>query len=401
MKRATAVIGACFGDEGKGLMTDYFCRRYKEKTVVVRFNGGAQAGHTVVTPEGLRHIFSHIGSGYFAGADTFLSEHFLVNPTLYLKECLTLKAFPKLIIDPFAPITTIYDMFVNQQIEASRGNGRHGSCGMGVHETMLRQDYTESFEWDGKIKYSVPYRLFAEDMKGADFSTRIVNCRTYSFKRLESLGLLNEEARRFMTDDKVFNKFIEECKEFLRYVVFRSPAQVAEIFDNVVFEGAQGLLLDQNNKQFFPHVTHSSTGLKNVIDLCKKMDISKLDAVYVARSYLTRHGAGPLPHEDALLNFEDSTNNYNPWQGKLRFAYQDWDLIHNAVFSDMIGNEERCVTVTPRMAITHQDQMPRGTTKPAIEMLLEYESFGPTWKDVREINAQAPELSDDAFISYV
>jgi adenylosuccinate synthase len=47
---------------------------------VVRFNGGAQAGHTVVTPDGRRHVFSHVGSGAFAGAATFLSRFFVANP---------------------------------------------------------------------------------------------------------------------------------------------------------------------------------------------------------------------------------------------------------------------------------------------------------------------------------
>lgn len=79
MGSAIAVIGAGFGDEGKGLMTDYCCQRPKY-TTVVRFNGGAQAGHTVVTPDGRRHVFSHFGSGTLRGAATFLSRFFICNP---------------------------------------------------------------------------------------------------------------------------------------------------------------------------------------------------------------------------------------------------------------------------------------------------------------------------------
>ena len=71
----TAIIGANYGDEGKGLLTDYYAAKSKH-SVVVRFNGGPQAGHTVVTPEGKRHVFSHYGSGTLAGAQTFLSKHF-------------------------------------------------------------------------------------------------------------------------------------------------------------------------------------------------------------------------------------------------------------------------------------------------------------------------------------
>src|SRR3954469_646850 len=92
-KSARVVIGANFGDEGKGLLTDYYAalageEGYPVRAYVIRFNGGAQAGHTVVTPgEGKRHIFSHFGSGALAGATTFLSRFFVVNPIFFRNEC--------------------------------------------------------------------------------------------------------------------------------------------------------------------------------------------------------------------------------------------------------------------------------------------------------------------------
>ena len=61
-KTAQVVIGAQFGDEGKGRVTDYYAAEVGRDGIVIRFNGGAQAGHTVVAPEGLRHVFSHVGS---------------------------------------------------------------------------------------------------------------------------------------------------------------------------------------------------------------------------------------------------------------------------------------------------------------------------------------------------
>lgn len=61
MKDIKIVIGANFGDEGKGLMTDYFSQ--KSNSIVVCSNGGAQRGHTVTTPTAIRHVFHHFGSG--------------------------------------------------------------------------------------------------------------------------------------------------------------------------------------------------------------------------------------------------------------------------------------------------------------------------------------------------
>ena len=83
--KISVVIGANYGDEGKGLATDYLASQ-GTKSLVVRFNGGAQAGHTVVTPDGCRHVFHHFGSGVFAEADTFLSKFFIVNPILFRTE---------------------------------------------------------------------------------------------------------------------------------------------------------------------------------------------------------------------------------------------------------------------------------------------------------------------------
>ncbi|GAF82360.1 unnamed protein product, partial [marine sediment metagenome] len=132
------VIGATFGDEGKGLITHHLASRHGRDSIVVRFNGGAQAGHTVVTKNSKRHVFRHVGSGTFAGAATFLSQFFISNPILFLeelKELKNLKLKPKVYIDPESPITTPYDMMINQMAEEFRGNQRHGSCGVGFAET--------------------------------------------------------------------------------------------------------------------------------------------------------------------------------------------------------------------------------------------------------------------------
>ena len=80
------VSGLGFGDEGKGSIVDYLVRT-KGAEVVVRFNGGAQAGHNVVTPEGLHHTFSQFGSGTFVpGVKTHLSRFMILNPLGMIRE---------------------------------------------------------------------------------------------------------------------------------------------------------------------------------------------------------------------------------------------------------------------------------------------------------------------------
>ena len=85
MFNAIAVIGANFGDEGKGLVTDWICST-KTKPIVVLHNGGAQRAHTVTTPEGKEHIFRHIGAGAFVGADTYIAKTFVCNPIVFREE---------------------------------------------------------------------------------------------------------------------------------------------------------------------------------------------------------------------------------------------------------------------------------------------------------------------------
>src|SRR5690606_12238557 len=105
-----AVIGIGFGDEGKGITTDFLCSRSRNP-IVVRFSGGHQAGHTVVL-NGVRHVFSNFGSGTLRGAPTYWAKYCTVNPIGIINELDSLikkGITPKLYIDEKCPITTPYD----------------------------------------------------------------------------------------------------------------------------------------------------------------------------------------------------------------------------------------------------------------------------------------------------
>src|SRR6266478_3501045 len=140
--KAIAVVGSGFGDEGKGAAVDKLASA-NPNSLVVRFNGGGQSGHTVTLKDGRRHIFSHFGSGALAGASTHLSEHFVVNPHIFVAEHAELTAFMgnlNLTVDPKALVTTPLDVAINRALETKRGAGRHGSVGIGFGETIERSE---------------------------------------------------------------------------------------------------------------------------------------------------------------------------------------------------------------------------------------------------------------------
>lgn len=350
--KATVVIGANYGDEGKGLMTDYFSAQ-SDSSLVIRFNGGCQAGHTVTTPDGRRHVFSHFGSGLFAGASTYLSKHYAVNPVLYLKERARLGQRPPghiLYVDRRAPVTTFYDMLVNQMAEEARGVKKHGSCGMGFGETVGRQD-------------GGTHALEAGDLVHVDrLRQKLLAIRDEHLPaRCAALGLPGYGAHHDLcTTDVLVDAFIEAARHFLAdAALLDGPRALVPGYDNLVFEGAQGLLLDQTRGDF-PHVTRSNTGLANALEVAADAGVRQLEVTYVTRTYLTRHGAGPLHgelHQKPYPGVVDLTNLPNEYQGALRFAYLNHDQLKVAINTDMTAARQSGLDLTASLAVTCLDQV--------------------------------------------
>lgn len=345
--RVIAVVGANFGDEGKGRIVDQLASTAKSPVVVVRYNGGAQAGHTVVSPEGIEHIFGHFGSGTLVGSDTYLSEFFIANPFIYVREIKDMEKKgiePICYVHPFTPLSTPFDMLINREVEKWRSGNRHGSCGYGVAETVHRL-------------CSTPYKTFVqdalEDMQS--FKKTVESIRdTYLPRRLADVGI--RKPTDWLVESMHSNGLLEQYYHNLNALLKncqRKRTNTLSDYETVIFEGAQGLCLDERHR-FFPHVTRSKTGLSNVNAICKKLRLGTIEVVYVTRTYVTRHGAGPLPTEDTDLIYEDKTNIENEWQGKLRFGCLDIDLLTESIKADL----STCSLITqPSIAITCFDQI--------------------------------------------
>jgi adenylosuccinate synthase len=352
-RNATVVIGANFGDEGKGLAVDTLVARDPD-AAVIRFNGGAQAGHTVVAEDGRRHVFSHFGAGAFRGAATFLSRFFVVQPSIFAREAAELAAIgvkPVVFIDPDAQVTTPFDVFINRWVEEARGSSRHGSVGVGFGETI------ERFERG----YPLAARDLGDDKYIMDILTRIRE--VWLPIRLAKLGLqFTADRQNAAADPAVIRRYLGQI-HILRRSASPAPIDAVLARKSIVFEGAQGLLLDMDRGIKFPNVTRSNTGLKNVLALAADVGIERLDVIYMTRAYLTRHGAGPLLNEVPRLGFADvvdPTNLANPWQGALRFAPLDLDLLRTTIADDLNDATATDIEVDAGIGVTCVDQIRSG-----------------------------------------
>lgn len=346
MRKTDIVIGANFGDEGKGLITDYLIEENTKNnnTILnVRFNGGCQASHTV-TKLDFRHAFSHFGSGtYHKNNITYLSEYFICNPILFNIEYEKIKhLYPIVYVHPKALITTPWDMFLNQLKEYNRGKSKHGSCGLGIYETIERD----------KI-----FSLTIRDIKN-DIENKLNEIYTYTKNKLINYNIPVELQETLKNYKDINQKFIEDWKSFYNRIKIENDGFINK-FNYVIFEGAQGLLLDQNNTMYYPHLTPSNTGSTNVQKILKNIDVfNKYNINYITRCYLTRHGAGFLPYEyndrPPESNIIDETNVPNPFQDNIRYGMFNGKLIKYSIDRD--SENWKFDVINKKLFITCLDQ---------------------------------------------
>lgn len=361
MKTIKIVIGSNAGDEGKGYMTDYFANEAKEQhksCLVVCHNGGSQKGHTVITPSGLRHVFHHFGSGSIAGADTYLSKDYIINPIIFNREYEELERkgiLIKTFVHKDCLVTTPFDMMINQIVEEYRDENRHGSCGLGINETIVRNKLS--------CKSHTIYNSFFNDENGIVFYKNLLKniAEKYLFERLKQLKISSIPTKWvevLSKKESIINNFIDDYLTMLKRIKFVDD-NILDDYEYVIFEGAQGLLLDQNNMEYFPHLTPSNTGLTNPVNIIKDKKVEDIEACYVTRTYMTRHGAGRFDteckKEEINSDMVDLTNIPNEFQGMLRYGKLDLNDLYNRIEKDFKENSDG-LNIKKSLAITHTNE---------------------------------------------
>ena len=397
MAEVKVIIGANFGDEGKGLMSDYFAAEAAAqgvKALVICSNGGAQRGHTVVTPRGERHVFHHFGSGTLAGADTWLPRYYILNPIMFMDEYEELieietkngsaltknEAGPKVYLDPDSPVTTPYDMIINQIAEQHRGDARHGSCGVGIWETLIRNGKT------------LGEMIDMTDTELLEYLTG--TCRKYMYDRLKQLGVdeIPDRWKDIIEDEGLARNYIQDFRLMVNLSEI-ADISVMDKYERIIFENGQGLLLDRCRKEYGCNTTPSNTGLRNPADLIREYihstrenRIAEIEVCYITRTYLTRHGAGRFDEEcdKAAINADmvDLTNVPNPYQGTIRYGKLEDRALLRRIREDF--DSERFpddLNVKRTIVLTHTNEYESGLTEFA-----DYISDGETRQDIRRVS---------------
>jgi adenylosuccinate synthase len=280
---AFIVLGAQWGDEGKGKMTDYLA---EEANVVVRFQGGNNAGHTVMVgdkeyklhliPSGILYDdkLNVIGNGVVVDPKALFEE-------IDYLEGVGVKVTPeKLIVSDRAQLIMPYHKILDQLKEKARGKNDIGTTGKGIGPC-----YTDKFERCGiRVCDLMHEDVFTEKLK-----------ENVEMKNAYIIKVLGGEALNF---DEILKEYLEIAKKLRPFVQDTSVRVYNEIKADktVLFEGAQGMLLDIDYGTY-PYVTSSNTTAGGVSSGAGIGPNMITNSVGITKAYTTRVGKGPFPTE--------------------------------------------------------------------------------------------------------
>lgn len=381
-KEVKVVVGANYGDEGKGLASAYFAREAEKagrRCLTVLYNGGPQRGHTVESKGLERHVYHSLGSGTEFGSETFLDQDFMIEPVALVSEMKKFKK-AKVWIHADCRIITPFDILAGQERER-RNN--HGSCGSGIFATKQRYDGYGG----GDFPNLLSYRLWSDE----SFLYQYLAFVEDWYKHLYPTSHIVLPTGYDMI-------FVDAMKYVINHAVIVSSGSIAaRDFDTIIFEGGQGLGLSGDNYKEYPHLTPSLTGCKIPIKRIKEWNSNKFmewdtELVYVTRTYLTRHGNGLLENGSSDFWFsnnleEDSTNVSNEWQGTIRGA-----AFTSKSFSDMLDRVQKDsgnTSLRPHFFVTHCNEMGGSI----INNLAHYVSFSRYVEDVYSQPVEDMEIS--------
>jgi adenylosuccinate synthase len=281
-KKNLVIIGAQWGDEGKAKMVDVLT---EQVDIVARYQGGSNAGHTVVT-HGKKYVFHQIPSGILhRGKKCVIGNGVVLDPIALLEEmALLAKASVKvregLIISDRAHLLMPYHRLLDGASETQKGSGKIGTTNRGIGPAYMD-------------------KIARVGLKVIDlFEPKYFRQKVQEVVREKNFWLKNYYGQKGIDANKVVDQYLK-IAPLLKPLVADTTSYLEKSLragQNILAEGAQGTLLDVDFGSY-PYVTSSSASVGGV---CTGLGIGPqwLDEIYgVAKAYTTRVGEGPFPSE--------------------------------------------------------------------------------------------------------
>jgi len=272
----TVIIGAQWGDEGKGKIIDFLA---KESDAVVRFQGGSNAGHTVVV-NNEKFVFHLIPSGIlYSGKKCIIGNGVVVDPKVLVAEIKDLQSrgidLNSLYVSNQAHVVMSYHKQIEEIEERRRGNRQIGTTKRGVGPA-----YTDKIARRG---------IRMGDLLDRDVLTEKLGMNLSFYKDFYRLDLsLEDLLEEYLDYGRKLRRYITDTSLLIHQLMYQRKS--------ILFEGAQGTLLDVDYGTY-PYVTSSNSSAGGV---CVGAGIgpTQIDKVFgVAKAYTTRVGEGPFPTE--------------------------------------------------------------------------------------------------------
>jgi adenylosuccinate synthase len=278
------IVGAQWGDEGKGKFVDVFTER---ADWVVRFQGGNNAGHTIVV-DGAKTALSLLPSGILRqGVRCLLGAGVVLNPSVLISEMERVRAAGadispgRIVVDRDAHLVLDYHIAIDKAREHARGSNRIGTTGRGIGPA-----YEDRSQRSG---------IRCADLLYPELMKERVRAHVAEKNAILERVLGSDS---FVDFEAVWEKLEAEARILAPYIGNGSKLvfEALKRKERVIFEGAQGVLLDQIHGTY-PFVTSSST-IAGGASVGGGIGPRMIDSVLgIAKAYTTRVGEGPFPTE--------------------------------------------------------------------------------------------------------
>ncbi len=284
------IVGAQWGDEGKGKITDYFARQVD---YIVRFQGGNNAGHTIKVDDEIFKLHLLPSGVLYKDKKIVIGNGLVVNPKVLLKELAELKKRGKevnLILSDRAHIIFPYHILMDGIIDKAKKELASGSTKRGIGPC-----YSDKINRLG-------IRV-ADLMNPKIFKEKFAQAFKYNYDILTKVYNIDPQA---LDQEQIFKDYSEYAEQLRQYVgdVSLELNQAIDRGQKILFEGAQGVSLGIDHG-VYPHGTSSNTVAGGA---CTGAGIgpNKIDKIVgIVKAYLSRVGNGPVPSEDLTKAGDD------------------------------------------------------------------------------------------------